>query len=662
LPLIVSAFTSSVVDNKGSYIVKWNIISSSSIDLYISIKTTSFQPTWIGFGFPESGSMPGADIVTVESLNSMIVVTDRYVPWVADPLTGSPQPYPLADTIQDWSMKCASSTTTTLTAVLHRALNTYDNQDRPIVAGPMPVIAAWGGGPNGMGYHGPNRVSSSISFYGDGNDSETFFIPTDTTSELQLSFDPAWSVQPIVTQYICQVVDLGTDTRHATAFLANYDTTPGGPFVHHVTVHQCGNKLMDLLKARLYTTPFPCRTSDPKAEGDSPLGTVCPSIIFIRDVGGGGLDLPMDVGFLLGGGGPRFLVVEAHINNPSMSSGTLISKLVRVSLTSTLRQHNAGVLSVGTAYWRSLAAGQSQVCLQAACSRQKTASFQGTIHVFLSLLHMHRVGKQAWSTKYTYASPAPSLSNITSKVVFDYRAFWNFGFQTYSSVSLTISPGDQINTHCVYDTSKRTSPVYFGQSSSNEMCFNFLFFYPLEHANGGGLCHDMKAAIYDADSSLPASIPAFGVSGSPSWTAAPSVSPTSTPTPPPTTPTPTPPVLSDQPSGAPVSKPTTTSPSPTMSTTTSTTTSTVFSSYIRGGGAESAAHAHLLYGLLVLVLVAALTLSLVGWLHRRPASPRPPALQTAKEATASSIECPFETPDHIDHIDGSEEALIERKG
>jgi len=433
-----------------------------------------------------------------------------------------------------------------------------------------------------MAYHGPNRVSSSISFYGN---SGAFVVPADTTAELQVGFDPAWTLQPIATQYICQVVDVGTSPRHVTAFLPNYDATPGAPFIHHMLVHQCGNSLTDLQSAKLYTTPTPCQSSDPTEQGNSPLGiSVCRSLIYMNAVGGGGLDLPAQVGFLVGTGGSRYLVIEAHVNNPGLTSGTPISKLVKVALTTKLRQNNAGVLAVGTASGAPLPPSQSAKPFQVTCPRLVTYTFTGALSVFSSALHMHQVGKQAWSTKYAYASPYSSTPS--SKVVYDYREFWNFAFQTYSPVSLTISPGDQINMHCVYDTSKRTSPVYFGPTSSDEMCFDFLFYYPLENTNGLGVCGVSSSLFDDSDKTLPASIHVFGVSGSPSWSASPNTIPTNAP-------------LSAKPTYQPSRSPIT---KPTASPTSVNTNTPVLGSNVRNG-VSSTAQLHFSYCLMIIVTI-----------------------------------------------------------
>ena len=71
-----------------------------------------------------------------------------------------------------------------------------------------------------------------------------------------------------------------------------------------------------------------------------------------------------------------------------------------------------------------------------------------------------------------------SNSNIVSKTIRDYREFWSFGFQTAVATEFIISPSDQLNLHCTYDTTKSIDDVIFGEKSINEMCMAFLFYYP----------------------------------------------------------------------------------------------------------------------------------------------------------------------------------------
>ena len=64
--------------------------------------------------------------------------------------------------------------------------------------------------------------------------------------------------------------------------------------------------------------------------------------------------------------------------------------------------------------------------------------------------------------------------------------FYDFNFQNarfLPSTSNTILPGDSMITRCVWDTSKDKTVVSGGLSSENEMCFDFLEYYPRVNLN-----------------------------------------------------------------------------------------------------------------------------------------------------------------------------------
>jgi len=63
--------------------------------------------------------------------------------------------------------------------------------------------------------------------------------------------------------------------------------------------------------------------------------------------------------------------------------------------------------------------------------------------------------------------------------------FWDNGFQQALSRPYTIAPGESFQTHCFYDTSSYTydSHVDFGTPTSEEMCQEFIFYYPKQLRN-----------------------------------------------------------------------------------------------------------------------------------------------------------------------------------
>jgi hypothetical protein len=56
--------------------------------------------------------------------------------------------------------------------------------------------------------------------------------------------------------------------------------------------------------------------------------------------------------------------------------------------------------------------------------------------------------------------------------------YYDYNFQTWVEVNRVVTPGDRFNVHCVYDTKNRLNTTRFGGASMDEMCMNFIAYYP----------------------------------------------------------------------------------------------------------------------------------------------------------------------------------------
>ena len=478
--LILDNPSNEVTVSEDDMTFKWkvnNVDNTIDILLHSSGLVGGSSASWFAFGLSEAGGMLGADIVSVEFGSSgSVSVVDRYVPWVAFPLEQPPRPYPVADTQQDWELVCGESLENSVTAVVRRKWNTTDEeQDRDFVSGSVSVIYAWGDG--ALGYHGSNRGSIKVDFFGNSPSSVDDFVPpADADASFVEGFSPGFELRERETQYICQIRDVGTTPRHIVAVEQVYYEQDYGPYVHHVLVHACGNDLDAVKDMDLYDDkPFPCQKNNIDKQGTSPSGTdACFSVIYGGAVGGDPFVLPEDAGVLIGTD-IRYIVVEAHIDNLNLDSGVLITDIIRVHTTSTLRTHNAGSMVVGdpAVFLPTIPQGQSDAHYETTCPMDCTNTFTTDRYIFSSFVHMHQVGKTIWTSLLKYDENV-----LISKHTYDYREFWNFGFQELTPVNVTLSPGDEINTHCIYDTTKNDEDVEFGSDSSEEMCMSFLFYYP----------------------------------------------------------------------------------------------------------------------------------------------------------------------------------------
>jgi len=105
------------------------------------------------------------------------------------------------------------------------------------------------------------------------------------------------------------------------------------------------------------------------------------------------------------------------------------------------------------------------------CSNTFTA---GEITVFTRFLHMHQVGVRMKTTQM----------RAGEEVRQDYVDFYDFrqsgGFEPRSTADgFKVKKGDSFKVECWYET-QAGDPRRFGQGSADEMCIDFLYYYPAQ--------------------------------------------------------------------------------------------------------------------------------------------------------------------------------------
>jgi len=167
-------------------------------------------------------------------------------------------------------------------------------------------------------------------------------------------------------------------------------------------------------------------------------------------------------------------MLEVHYHNPKLNAANIDSSGVSISYTPQLRTYNAGVLMLGDVGVSEypIPGGQSAYHIEADCPSECTSLWKHPITVIADGLHMHEYGTMIWSTVWHNGQRIKDYLN---------RAEWyQFSYQQITPLVRVIQPGDRINTHCVYDTSSvpANESIYFGSASTDEMCLEFLSYYP----------------------------------------------------------------------------------------------------------------------------------------------------------------------------------------
>jgi len=149
---------------------------------------------------------------------------------------------------------------------------------------------------------------------------------------------------------------------------------------------------------------------------------------------------------------------------------------VNIYYTSTLRPNTAGFLRFGARLdkLKILPTGDEYTA-GGMCDASYTdiAAFPSAgFTAFASFLHMHKLGRKIVTTHTRKdGTKLPDLGK---------NLYYDFTFQKIVPIEplQKLLRGDNFTTYCTYDTSNQTSAVVGGESTSNEMCYNFVAYYP----------------------------------------------------------------------------------------------------------------------------------------------------------------------------------------
>ena len=82
---------------------------------------------------------------------------------------------------------------------------------------------------------------------------------------------------------------------------------------------------------------------------------------------------------------------------------------------------------------------------------------------------MHELGARGWTRLWRGTQDMGYTTRIE---------YYDYGFQEFVPLNFTLMPGDRLQTHCAYDSRSRSAPTPFGSPSNQEMCMDFVMYYP----------------------------------------------------------------------------------------------------------------------------------------------------------------------------------------
>jgi len=236
--------------------------------------------------------------------------------------------------------------------------------------------------------------------------------------------------------------------------------------VHHMLLYYCTNHV----EASMSGASFNCYQSRPAQLQH------CNSVMISWAIGGQAFNFPGHVGFSLSTAqDPGFFVMETHYDNPAYRGDFVDDSGIRIFLTSEIRQHDAGLIELGSTVDEHLIIPPrtKEFLSTGYCSADCLGEgLDGKdIHVFSNLLHSHLAGYAIRTRVVRQGRELPPLAQDNN---------YDFNYQEMRSLpqEYTIKKGDSIIVECLYKTPDRDQTTYGGLSTTDEMCLSFAMYYP----------------------------------------------------------------------------------------------------------------------------------------------------------------------------------------
>ncbi|XP_045209562.2 dopamine beta-hydroxylase-like [Mercenaria mercenaria] len=238
--------------------------------------------------------------------------------------------------------------------------------------------------------------------------------------------------------------------------------------VHHMEVFHCEVAANEII--RFFNGPG-------LAEGKPPELESCRKVIGAWAMGASAMVLPEEAGFPLGGPNySRYVLLEVHYNNPDMVAGMVDASGIRFYVTSSLRRHDAGIMELGLEYTNKMAIPPRQEIfpLTGYCIEEctKVSLPAEGIYIYASQLHTHLTGRSVYTKHVRNGVELPELNR-------DDHYSPHFQEIRRLPVPVRILPGDALITTCEDRTTERDNATIGGFAITDEMCVNYVHYYPV---------------------------------------------------------------------------------------------------------------------------------------------------------------------------------------
>ncbi|XP_050523750.1 MOXD1 homolog 1-like isoform X2 [Daktulosphaira vitifoliae] len=298
---------------------------------------------------------------------------------------------------------------------------------------------------------------------------------TDFYKRWDVTMDNVHLKDNIDTIYWCKIFRAPkvTQKNHIVGFvpILNPDTHR---LIHHMILYECDNgpntmeRFVTLKGSQCYGDTMPEEWNK------------CITPVVTWAMGSDGHFLPNHVGIPISGR-DSYYMLEIHYDNPTLRKGTksdvevMDNSGVRVYYTDHLRTNDGGIMAVGMAVspMHIIPPRQANYKTTSLCDKDCTNVIfpERGIKITSVLLHAHQASKKL---KLRHIRHDQELTTIAKDDYYDYS------YQQARELvnEITIYPGDELITECVYNTEDRPQLTHGGYSTKQEMCLAFVTYYP----------------------------------------------------------------------------------------------------------------------------------------------------------------------------------------
>ncbi|RWS27720.1 Dopamine beta-hydroxylase-like protein [Leptotrombidium deliense] len=202
----------------------------------------------------------------------------------------------------------------------------------------------------------------------------------------------------------------------------------------------------------------------------------CKRVLAAWALGAGPFSYPEVAGLPFGGHNySRYVMLEVHYNNPDLKAGVIDSSGVRLYYTSTLRKYDVGILEIGLEYTdkNSIPPKQAAFALSGYCVSEcsRAGLPPDGITIFASQLHTHLTGIRVYTRHVREGKELDELNRDN---------YYSTHFQEIRILKRPVHfvPGDALINVCEYDTQLRENITLGGYGIKDEMCVNYMHYYP----------------------------------------------------------------------------------------------------------------------------------------------------------------------------------------